>query len=279
MAEDKKSFILYADLLYTVNKMSNDKAGVLFKTILEYVNDNNPQVEDLLVDLVFEPIKQQLKRDLKNYEGVKKERSTSGRMGNLKRWNLDLHQQVLDNKVTLEQAEDVAKNRIAINSDSDSIAIIANVAVNGNVNGTVTVNDNDTIELQKIKKKFTVSTLSEFQSVKLSGMVKAFFLDFYATNNKTEYYYQAKDGAKIHGILKKVVFKMTEKKNKQDFTLEEILDATKLIISASANLGDNFINNNFNLSIIDSKFNEIYTSLVNGKSRSSKTKHQSIFAS
>lgn len=53
MAEEKTSFILYADLLHTVKKMPDDKAGVLLKTILEYVNDLNPKVEDLLVDLVF----------------------------------------------------------------------------------------------------------------------------------------------------------------------------------------------------------------------------------
>lgn len=149
MAEDKKSFILYADLLHTVKKMPNDKAGVLLKTILEYVNDTNPVVEDLMVDLVFEPIKQQLKRDLKNYQGVKEERSRSGRMGNLKRWNEDLHKQVSNNEITLEEAEVVAKSRIAINSDKNLSQNIANVAVN--VNDNVNVNDinNNIVEFQK----------------------------------------------------------------------------------------------------------------------------------
>lgn len=81
MAQDKKGFILYADLINTVSKLPDDKAGQLFKLILEYVNDLNPNVDDLLLSVAFEPIKQQLKRDLKHYESVKKARSESGKKG------------------------------------------------------------------------------------------------------------------------------------------------------------------------------------------------------
>lgn len=67
MAEDKKGFVLYADLLHTVQKLPNDKAGELFKHILLYVNDQDPKTDDLLIDVTFEGIKQQLKRDLEKY--------------------------------------------------------------------------------------------------------------------------------------------------------------------------------------------------------------------
>lgn len=68
MAKNKKSFVLYCDLIYTIEKLSNEQAGELFKHILRYVNDKDPEPKDVLIDLVFEPIKQQLKRDLKTYE-------------------------------------------------------------------------------------------------------------------------------------------------------------------------------------------------------------------
>lgn len=68
MAHNKKGFILYADLLNTVKQLPNDKAGELFKTILEYVNDQDPQPQDLLIKIAFEPIKLQLKRDLQKFE-------------------------------------------------------------------------------------------------------------------------------------------------------------------------------------------------------------------
>lgn len=75
----KNSFILYKDLIHTVEKMPKDKAGELFMTILSYVNDRDPKTDDLLLELVFEPIKQQLKRDLKDWEDVLVKRSEAGK--------------------------------------------------------------------------------------------------------------------------------------------------------------------------------------------------------
>ena len=79
MAENKKSFVLYADLIHTVTKMPDDKAGQLLKHILSYVNDENPETDDLIIQLTFEPIKQQLKRDLRKYEDKKKQWSEAGK--------------------------------------------------------------------------------------------------------------------------------------------------------------------------------------------------------
>lgn len=84
MAENKKSFVLYADLLATACKMPKEKAGELFITILEYVNDLDPEPEDLLVQIAFEPIKQQLKRDLKEWESKKMQRAETGRVGGVR---------------------------------------------------------------------------------------------------------------------------------------------------------------------------------------------------
>lgn len=70
MAENKRSFLLYSDVYFTVKKLTDEQAGILFKHILGYVNDENPVTNDVIIDLVFEPIKQQLKRDLKQYEAI-----------------------------------------------------------------------------------------------------------------------------------------------------------------------------------------------------------------
>lgn len=80
MAENKKSFLLYSDLSLTVNKLPDETAGKLFKIILDYVNDKDPIVNDLLLEIAFEPIKQQLKRDLKNYEQKRGEFSEAGKI-------------------------------------------------------------------------------------------------------------------------------------------------------------------------------------------------------
>jgi hypothetical protein len=81
MAKDKKSFLLYCDIIHTVEKMPTEKAGELFKHILQYVNDQDPTTDDLIVQLVFEPIKQQLKRDLRKYEDFIEKQRDNGKRG------------------------------------------------------------------------------------------------------------------------------------------------------------------------------------------------------
>ena len=81
MAVGKKSFLLYADIISTVEQLPNEKAGELFKMILEYVNDKNPIAEDLLIKIAFEPIKQQLKRDLNKYNGLVERARKNGLKG------------------------------------------------------------------------------------------------------------------------------------------------------------------------------------------------------
>ena len=89
MAENKKSFLLYCDLIHTVQKLNDEQAGKLFKHVLEYVNDLNPETEDIITDLCFEPIKQNLKRDLRKYESTCEKRSEAGKKGMQKRWGKD----------------------------------------------------------------------------------------------------------------------------------------------------------------------------------------------
>ncbi len=86
MAKDKKSFILYVDQKDLFNKLPDEIAGKLIKHIYSYVNDENPESKDLIVNIAFEPIKQQLKRDLKLFEEKRVKRSEAGLAGANKRW-------------------------------------------------------------------------------------------------------------------------------------------------------------------------------------------------
>jgi hypothetical protein len=81
MAEGKKIFQLYTELIDVVGKMPDDKAGMLFKHVLAYVNDLDPSSDDLLVQLTFEPIKQRLKRDLVRWESMVLRNRLNGNKG------------------------------------------------------------------------------------------------------------------------------------------------------------------------------------------------------
>ena len=79
MAQDKKSFVLYADLIHTVKQLTDKDAGVLFKHILMYVNDDKPTPKNIITKIAFEPVKQQLKRDLIKYEKKREQWSKAGK--------------------------------------------------------------------------------------------------------------------------------------------------------------------------------------------------------
>ncbi len=80
-AKDKKSFILYCDQQGLFNKLPDEIAGKLIKHIFAYVNDEDPIASDLLLEIAFEPIKLQLKRDLRKYDDYIDKQRLNGAKG------------------------------------------------------------------------------------------------------------------------------------------------------------------------------------------------------
>lgn len=145
MAEGKKSFILYSDLLQTAKKLPKEKAGELFLTILEYVNDLNPDPEDVLIQIAFEPIKMQLKRDLEKWETQLEQRSRAGKMSAEKRASTKVNES--------QQPSTTVESRSTNPTD------------NVTVNDTVTVSD---INTKVFNKGFFLSELPK--DLKLNEM-------------------------------------------------------------------------------------------------------------
>ena len=83
MSKNKKSFLLYCDLIHTVDQLTNEQAGDLFKHILRYVNDQEPQTDNVITRIAFEPIKQSLMRDLVKYKSICERNSDNAK----KRWD------------------------------------------------------------------------------------------------------------------------------------------------------------------------------------------------
>ena len=119
MATDKKSFILYCDLIDEVDHLTDEEKGRLFQHLLEYVNDMNPVMEDRVVLGSWKHIERQLKRDLVKYETIKEKRSEAGKK------SAEVRQQNSANPTSVESV----KHR----------------STNPTVNGTVTVTVNDTV--------------------------------------------------------------------------------------------------------------------------------------
>ena len=81
MAENKKSFLIYCDIISTIDHLTDSEKGKLFQHLLEYVNDMNPILEDRVLLGSWKHIEQQLKRDLKKYESICNRNSKNGALG------------------------------------------------------------------------------------------------------------------------------------------------------------------------------------------------------
>ncbi len=75
----KKSFILYLDQKELFEKLPDEQAGKLIKHIFSYVNCEEPETDDLLVDIAFSSVKSALKRDLKKWETQLEQRREAGK--------------------------------------------------------------------------------------------------------------------------------------------------------------------------------------------------------
>ena len=109
MAEGKKSFVLYTDLLDNIEHLTNEEKGILFNHLLEYVNDKNPILEDRLLVTAWKPIEKQLKRDLKKFEEVKTKRSEAGKRSAELR-ALKTNEQTSTNPTSVESVKQTSTN-------------------------------------------------------------------------------------------------------------------------------------------------------------------------
>ena len=157
MAENKKTFIAYVDWNTTFEKLSDEEAGKLAKMLFAYVSDKDPVAPDRMTDLLFDPIKNLLKKDLRAYENVREERSVAGRIGNLKRWNKDLYTQVIKGKLSLESAENTVKNRKTSGSDVCDANLSHSDFCESQKSQSIAVNDN-------VNDIYKYNTLSEIEN-------------------------------------------------------------------------------------------------------------------
>ena len=122
MAKGKKSFVLYSDQKELFEALTDEQSGKLIKHIFQYVNDENPTLDDPILKIAFITIKSILKRDLNKWEKQIKQRSEAGK----------------------KSAESRKRNATAVNENQRTLTDNVNVNVNDNVN------ENNQIDVDKI---------------------------------------------------------------------------------------------------------------------------------
>lgn len=142
MAKEKNSFLLYCDIIHTVEKLDDVQAGKLFKHLLKYVNDQNPTPENALIEIAFEPIKQSLKRDLIKYETIRERNSENAR----KRWNA----------TASDRIPKVPNNTKNADSDSVSDSVISKDIYRSFAHLSISVD-----EVDKLLEKYSINQIDE----------------------------------------------------------------------------------------------------------------------
>lgn len=163
MAENKKSFVLYADLIKSIEHLTYEEKGILLTHLLEYVNDMNPILTDRLILTAWKPIELQLKRDLKKFEEVKEKRSLAGkRSAELRALKID--EQTETNSTSVESVEQTPTN--PTDNDND------NVTVNDNVINNNTINFDKLLLFLNSKTKRNFKLINEATKKKYRARIK-----------------------------------------------------------------------------------------------------------
>ncbi len=226
MAQDKKSFVLYCDWSEIFEQLTDDQAGKLIKHTFRYVNDEDPEIDDPLINMAFTSIKQQLKRDLVKYEGIREKRRISGSKGGV------------NSGISRSKKQKKA-------SASNSKQTQANEAVSVNVNDTVTVNEN-------------VTDIKQGKDDDKKSSAYSLCIDFWLKEFHPGWSFGAVHGVKMKSIIKKI--KDLLKVSGRESTDQAIHESFKAVCN---NLPEYFLTKD--LAMIDSKFNEIIQEIKNGK--------------
>lgn len=83
--QGKKSFLLYCDMIHIFEELNNEQAGILIKHIFQYVNDQDPALNDQLLKIAFAPIKNALKKDLEEWLKICERNAKNGSKGGRKK--------------------------------------------------------------------------------------------------------------------------------------------------------------------------------------------------
>ena len=164
----KNSFVLQTRLKAVVAKLSDKQAGVLLKSILDYADDGTvANLDDGMVAVVFEMVKQDLDYTAKKYAETCARRAESGKLGGLA--NASKSKQMLANASKCYQKQ--AKDSKAKHNDNDV-----------DVDNESDINISFQKESKEKVSRFIKPTVEEIRSYcesRKNGIDANVFFDFY----------------------------------------------------------------------------------------------------
>lgn len=166
----RSTVLLFTDIKETLDMLTDEQAGQIFKAIIDYQTGNEVALDGLL-NVIFAQIKRQIDYNNEKYDNDRKKRSEAGKKGMQNRW----HKDNTDNNVITKD------NNLTDDITNDNGVI--NVKENDNKHN-ITVTDTDTVTKtnKDNKGRFTPPTLEEVQAYcneRGNKVDPARFIDFY----------------------------------------------------------------------------------------------------
>lgn len=281
MAENKKSFVLYSDLLSVVKKLvlqdrqnKTNYGGELFLHILEYVNDENPIPIDFIIEMAFEPIKMQLKRDLKKYELIKEKRSLAGKKSAELRQQVSTHVDFVENNSTQFNKAQQASTNSTVN-DNDSVNVNDNDNVfhiskshcdfsksqTEEIEKPIPLNSEEKVKRKKVPpKKEKVPPKKEKEVDHWKSIVDMWF-NFYKSKFPISPTFNATEGKHLKSIITK--FQTLAKEKDKNESIEHVWTEDRVLRMFEKFLNqawiDKWLSENFLLKNLNSNFDAIIT--------------------
>jgi hypothetical protein len=114
MATGKERILFKRSWVHVFNKLEDHEAGQLIKHLLSYCDDQSPTAPNRLIEMVFEPMKQELKQDLRRWNEIVQQNKDKA----AKRWGKNIQQDATASNGKQQQVSD-ADIDIELNNDMD----------------------------------------------------------------------------------------------------------------------------------------------------------------
>ena len=149
------------------------------------------------------------------------------------------------------------------NVDDTSISFGVNGNVNGNGNGNVNVKEEEyNITTPPTPKGEKTPKLVDKSS--LNYKARIMFEDCYKSMFENAYYWTAKDAGQMAQLIKKLSFQIKEKKGGAEISDDEVLSGLDYLLK---NISDRWILENYTVTTIATKYNEIIAQIKNGNKK------------
>lgn len=213
----KSLFIIHLDSLNVLDDLTDVQISNLFRAIRAYHLGCKIEL-DSITKVAFSPFKNQFDRDAVKYESICNRNKINGVKGG--------RPKTQSNPNNPNGYSETQSNPNNLDSDSDIDP----------------VPEKD----KKKKKKKLPADLSAKNPYHF--ILKKIFLE-----ETPEYYFQGKDGKALNELTDKILFRLNQAS--MEITEEVIADSFRAVMARGH--ADKFVNNNFSLTMLNSKFNEI----------------------